>query len=178
MPDKDLESKLVDTIKHIHFECYKLCKRSFNKYFANAGNIGIFCHSDTEYQILTNIRKNITEPTDNADQKYFRLYNPIIIPADNDVPETIYSFLYIRKPDPTPYGEYLGDIDFYAEDAEFYNIKNYLLEGNYIDGAKIYDRPDLDMIQLYDEKCDSVAYLSKKSMTETVRVKQSEITKL
>jgi len=36
---------------------------------------------------------------------------------------------------------------------------------------KIFDRPDLDMIELYDPDIDALAYVSNRAMTEKVRVK-------
>jgi hypothetical protein len=170
--------ELLQLIKHIHVECYKLCKQSFNKYLENSGNIGIFCHYENEYAVLTSIRRELTEPSDNPDQKYFELISPIHIAPIDDIPETIYTHLYIRKPDPTPYGLYVGDIDFYLSDVEYDKYKAELLDGKDIKGARIYDRPDLDMIQLHDPNIDAVAYVSKKTMTDAVRIKQSDITNL
>ena len=47
---------LFEAIKHVHFECYKLCKQSFGYYLPNAGNMGIFCHYEDEYDNLIKIR--------------------------------------------------------------------------------------------------------------------------
>ena len=82
------KEELLDAVTHIHFECYKLCKFSFGMHLPNAGNVGVFCHTDEEYEFLTKLRKEMTEVSDNLDQKYFKLHKPIVIPATNDVPET------------------------------------------------------------------------------------------
>jgi len=63
-----------------------------------------------EYEYLTKVREKLTESSDNLNQKYFKLHNPIVIPAQGDVPETAYDFLYIRQPD--PYRHHVGDLDF------------------------------------------------------------------
>lgn len=174
-PIKNKE-ELLEAIKHVHFECYRLCKQSFGYYLPNAGNMGIFCHYDNEYETLINIRKELTESSDNLNQKYFRLHDPIVIPAMDDVPETTYTYLYIRKPD--PYRHHVGDVDFYLEPEKYKELKASILSGKTIRGARVFDRADLDMIELYDPDIDALAYVSTNKMTETVRIKQSEATKL
>jgi hypothetical protein len=159
----------METIKHIHFSCYKLCKQSLGKYLLNAGNVGVFCHYGDEYKLLTKIREELTEPSDNLDQKYYRLYEPIVIPAKGDVPQTTYTYLYIRKPD--PYRHHVGDIDFYLEPEKYKELKQSLLDGKVIKGARVFGRSDLDMIELYDPDVDALGYISTKKMTEDVRVK-------
>lgn len=170
------EQDLLEAIKHTHFACYKLCKQSFGKYLPNSGNIGIFCHYDDEYQYLIDLRKQITEASDSIDQKYFRLYEPIIVPTDDDVPETKYTHLYIRRPD--PYRHHVGDVDFYLQELEYIKLKKEMLSGKKVEGARVFERPDLDMIELYDPDVDALGYVSTITMTEKVRVKQSEATKL
>lgn len=170
------KEKLLEVIKHIHFECYKLCKQSLGHYLPNAGNVGVFCHYDDEYEYLTGLRKEMTEASDNVSQKYFRLHEPIVIPAQGDIPETTYSHLYIRKPD--PYRSHVGDVDFYLEPEDYNQLKQEMLNGKVVKGARVFDRPDLDMIELYDPDVDALGYVSTETMTETVRVKQSEHTKL
>jgi len=170
------QDELLEAIKFIHFASYKLCKQSFGRYLPNAGNIGVFCHYDDEYNQLVDIRKKLTEPSDNPDQKYFKLHEPIIIPAQDDVPETNYTHLYIRKPD--IYRAQVGDVDFYVEEAHYENLKKSLSDGETILGARIFPRNDLDMIELFDPDIDTLAYVSKKTMSEKVRIKLSEETNL
>ncbi len=170
------QDELIDAIRHTHFACYQLCKNSFGTYLPNAGNIGIFCHYDQEYDQLIKIRKELTEESNNFNQKYFQLHKPIIIPAKDDVPETIYTHLYIRKPD--PYRHQVGDVDFYLMPAKYLELKKLLLAGKQIPGARVFDRADLDMVELYDPDVDALAYVSTNQMTEMVRVKLSEATKL
>jgi len=170
------KEKLLESIKHIHFESYKLCKQSFGEYFTNAENMGVFCHYDKEYEFLTKIRKELTEESDNINQKYFKLHNPIVIPAKGDVPETTYSYLYIRKPD--PYRYHVGDDDFYLKPDEYTQLKQSMIDGKKIKGARVFDRPDLDMIELYDPDVDVLAYVSTSTIAESVRIKLSEHTNL
>lgn len=165
---------LLEAIRHTHFACFALCKQSFAKYLPVAGNVGIFCHYDEEYKSLTELRKQLTEESDNLNQKYFRLHTPIIIPTQGDVPETTYTHLYIRKPD--PYRAQTGDVDFVLEEDAYQVLKRELQEGKVIKGARVFERPDLDMVELCDSDIDALGYVSPRAMTERVRVKQSEAT--
>lgn len=164
------ELQLRKAIEHIHFACHMLCKRSFGKHFPNAGNMGVFCHYDDEYALLTRMREMLAEPSGNPDQKYFRLHNPIVIPARRGVPKTVYTHLYIRKPD--PYRHHVGDVDFYVAPERYGKLKQSLREGKVIKGARIFPRQDLDMIEIYDPDVDALGYVSEQSMTRKVRVKQ------
>ena len=164
------EEELLEAIKHTHFACFELCKKAFDKYFSVAGNMGIFCHYDDEYKFLTELRKKLTEESDNLNQKYFRLHSPIVIPAREDVPETTYTYLYIRRPD--QYRAQIGDVDFILDDEKYIELKKSLQNGSQVNGAKIFDRPDLDMVELSDPDTDALAYISTRAMTEKVRVKQ------
>lgn len=170
------KQKLFEAIKHIHFECYKLCKQSFGKYLPNARNVGVFCHYDDEYDYLSNIRKKLTESSDNLNQKYFRFHKSIIIPAKGNIPETTYTYLYIRKPD--PYRHHVGDIDFYLKPDKYKELKQAMIRGKKVKGARIFERSDLDMIELYDPDVDVLGYVSTEKMSQAVRVKLSEYTKL
>jgi hypothetical protein len=170
------KEQLLEAIKYTHFACYTLCNQALGEYLPNAGNIGIFCHYDDEYERLIAIRKEMTEPSDNPDQKYFRLHEPIVIAAQDGVPETAYTHLYIRKPD--PYRHHVGDIDFYLEPAQYSQLKQSLIDGKALKGARIFPRNDLDMVELYDPDLDVLGYVSTNTMTEKVRVKLSEETKL
>lgn len=144
--------------------------------FAKRWKYGFFCHFDSEFEFLTEVRKELTEPSSNPDQKYFRLLKPIVIPATSSIPETTYEYLYIRRPD--PYRSYVGDIYFYLEPERYKELRQSLLDGKKIKGARVFDRPDLDMVELYDPDVDVLAYVSTEKMSSAVRIKLSEHTKL
>ncbi len=124
------EQELLEAIHYIHTETHKLCRNSMSKDLPNAGNMGIFCHYDEEYMKLVEIRKQLTHPSDNPDQKYFLLHNPIHIEEANGIPATTYTHLYIRKPD--PYRHHVGDVDFYLEEEAYKQLKQSLLDGHTI----------------------------------------------
>lgn len=170
------KEQLIEAIKYTHFACYELCKQSFGSYLPNAGNMGLFCHYEDEFKQLVEIRKKLCEPSDDPNQKYFKLHDPITIPAKDDVPETTYTHLYIRKPD--PYRHHVGDVDFYLEQEQYSELKQSLIDGKIIKGARVFPRNDLDMIELYDPDIDALGYASTNTMTEKVRIKLSEETKL
>jgi hypothetical protein len=174
-PIKD-KQQLLEAIEHIHFSSYELCKKSFGYYLPNAGNLGLFCHYENEFELLKNIRDEITEKSENPELKYYTLLEPIVIAAKDDIPETTYTHLYIRKPD--IYRYQVGDIDFYLEDGEYQELKKAMLNGKQVKGARVFDRPDLDMIELFDPDIDVLAYVSTSTMTEKVRIKLSDATKL
>lgn len=163
------QAALMAAIEHIHFSCYTLCKQAMGEYYPNAGNMGVFCHYDDEYERLIKLRESITEPSDNVNQKYYRLYESIVIPARDDVPETTYTHLYIRKPD--PYRYHVGDVDFFLEPEQYQELKQSMLNGRVINGARVFDRPDLDMIELYHPDIDALGYISTARMSQAVRAK-------
>lgn len=166
------EQALRDAITHIHFECYRLCKDSFGAYLPNSGNVGVFCHYEDEYNYLVSLREQLTESSDNLDQKYFRLHDPIVIPAQGDVPETTYTFLYIRKPD--PYRHHVGDIDFHLPESEYAKLKSEMEQGRAVPGARVFPSPRLDMIELYNPDSDALGYVSTEQMTDIVKTTKSE----
>lgn len=151
----------MKAIKHIHFACHTLCKQSMGRCLSVAGNVGVFCHYDDEHAFLTKLREELTDSSDRVYGKYFRLHEPIVIPAKGDIPKTTYSYLYIRKPDPNKYQ--VGDVDFYLEPEKYTELKQSLLDGKVIKGARVLlNRPDLDLIELYDPDIDACGYIGNK----------------
>lgn len=166
------KKELFEAIKHVHFQCHKLCKRTFGYYLPNAGNVGIFCHYDDEFDRLTKLRKEMTILSDNWQQKYFRLHEPIVIPAYGDIPKTIYTYLYIRKPDPNHPD--VGDVDFYLKPEKYKELKESLLSGKKIAGANILERPNFNWVKLTDPDIDASAFVGTYKMSEVVKTKRSE----
>jgi hypothetical protein len=164
------KERLLEAIEYTHFKCFELCKKVLGRYLPVAGNIGIFCHYDDEYKFLTELREQLTEKTDNWNQKYYRLHKPIKIPAHEDVPDTVYTYLYIRRPDQH---REVGDVDFVLNNKEYRELKNTLLKGIEIKGMKIFDRPGLDLIGLFDPDIDTLSFIGTKNMAENVKVKIS-----
>jgi hypothetical protein len=166
-PIRDM-AQLFRAIRYIHFESYRLCKQNLGYFLPVSGNIGVFFHYDEEYEQLTKIRKELTDLSDNWNQKYFRLHQLIVISAKNDIPETTYTYLYIRKPDPSH--PHVGDLDFYMKPNKYQKLKTSLLSGKIIPGVKIFERPNLDLIELSDPNSDVCAFVGSKTMAENVKI--------
>lgn len=155
------EVRMMEAIKHIHFACHTLCKQFIGMYLSVAGNIGVFCHYDDEYIFLKKLQAELTDLSKSVYGKYFLLRKPIVIPAKGDIPETTYSYLYIRKPDSKKHQ--VGDIDFYLEPKKYAELKQSLLMGKVIKGARtLPNRPDLDLIELYDSNIDAFGFIGDK----------------
>lgn len=164
------KKRLIELIQRINSDCHKLCNYSLGRYLEVSGNIGIFCQSEEEYEIFSRLREQLTEASDNPNQKYFKLNEPIVVSTGGDIPSTSYTHLYIRKFDPTPYGKYLGDVDFILENSEYLDLKEKVLK-NMIKDAQIYDRTGWDTIQITNPDINAVTYISTKDFAEKVRVK-------
>ncbi len=155
------EAQMIQAIEHIHFACHTLCMQSMGRYLPAAGNVGVFCHYDDEYMFLKKLQEELTDLSKSVYGKYFLLHQPIIIPAKSDIPETTYSYLYIRKPDPNK--NQVGDIDFYLEPEKYAELKQSLLDGKEIKGIRaLPNRPDLDLIELYDPDIDAWGFIGNK----------------
>jgi hypothetical protein len=154
------QAELFEAIKYIHIACHKLCKQSFNSYLPVAGNIGVFCHYPEEFDRLVKIRKSLTKPSENPAEKYFELYNPIIVQATDSIPEATYKHLYIRRSD--IYRSQVGDLDFNLGEQEYEELKASLRDGKVIPGARIFPEERLDMVELFDPNVDVLAYVNTK----------------
>ena len=163
--------EILDFIKPIHIDCHKLCILVLNKYLPVAGNLGIFTHSEDEYKRLIELSKRLTKPTNNPNQKYFELFQPITVGEEGNTPEATYTNLYIRKPDYTDYGKYQGDVDFILSTEDYEKLKLSVLKGDCANGATLYDRPGWDTVQLVSKEIASVAYVCTKEFSEKVRIK-------
>lgn len=152
---------MMNAIEHIHFGCHELCKESTGIYLPVAGTIGIFCHYEEEYDLLTQLQSKLVDFDQSVNGKYFRLHHPFVIPAKGDIPEAVYTNFYIRKPD--PYRHQVGDLDFYLKPNEFAQMKKSLLEGTLLKGTRVIpNRPDLDLIELFDPDVDVLGYIGDK----------------
>ncbi|HEC63991.1 MAG TPA: hypothetical protein ENI23_01715 [bacterium] len=166
------KKELLDTITKLHFEAYHLIQSSFSKYFPNAGNVGIFCHYEDEYNNLIKIRDSLSYKSSEPNRKYFKLKQPIVTEAKNEIPQVKYTHLYIREPDPSPYGEHLGDIDFFVKDSEYKELLDEVDKGR-IKNAIIYIQDGIGkIIQVANDSIETLAYISTKNITETIRFNQ------
>jgi histidine triad (HIT) family protein len=166
------KDEMMEAIKYLHIQSYKMCKTTFDRYLDISGNIGIFCHYDEEYNFLKTIQAEMCYPSEDKNTKYFELREPIVFEEENSIPRTTYTHLYIRKPD--IYRSQVGDIDFYLPEQEYQKLKQEMLDGKVMKDARIFPRPDLDMIELFNPDIDVLTYVSTLKMSEKVRLKISE----
>ncbi len=155
-PIKD-KKELFEAIEYIHFSCNQLCKQSLGRYFPGTGMVGVFCQYEDEYEKLVEIQEGMVNKSESINGKYFKLHEPILINAKNGIPETIYTHLYIRKPD--PYRHHVGDTDFYLEPKKYEELKESLARGQIIKGVRIYYIPESNMIELHDPDIDVLSYV-------------------
>jgi hypothetical protein len=156
--------ELLEAITYTHFACHKLCKRSFGIYLPVAGNLAIFCHYEDEYDRLVAMRNEIAEQSNNPNQKYFKLHQPIVIPAQDGIPTATYTHLYIRRPD--PYRHHVGDVDFHLSQKRYMELEQSLENSTSIEGARIFPRKDLDMIELFNPDIDALGYVRTGALTD------------
>lgn len=162
------KSELEQAINYIHTECHKLCKQIIGEYLSVAGGVGVFCHFDDEYELLTQFRKEQTKPSDDPNQKYFQLLDPIVVAESDGVPAATYEWLYIRKPSGD--SPQVGDIDFVLPELKYNKLRQSVRSGS-IEDASIYERPGWDMIELKTANSDVLPYVCTKEMAEKVRVR-------
>ena len=157
------KNELLKASKHIHFYCSKLCYKDFNKYLPVAGNIGVFSHYKNEFEFLTKLGEELTDHSAvSFNGKYFRLYEPIIIEAKNDIPGAIYEYLYIRQPD--RFRPQVGDADFVIDEHEYKKIEKLTI----VNDVEIFNRPTLNACELFNPDFDILAYLTTKTVAETI----------
>jgi len=164
------KDELFKALEYIHHSAHKICKQNLGKYLPVAGNIGFFCHFEDEFEFLTQVREVLTDINSHWNHKYFKLNTPIFFKAKNGIPKAIYTYLYIRKPDDnTPN---VGDVDFYIETNKFKTFKQLVSTGKFKTGVKILDRPDLDLVRLYNPNIDVSAFIGSYDLEQVAKHKQ------
>lgn len=154
------EDQLRHTLAEIHKACHALCFQALHTYLSVAGNIGIFSHSEEEYVALTKIQEKLTDSSKSVYGKYYKLHSPITMEVNDEIPSAVYTHLYIRKPDPNK--PQIGDLDFYLESKAYAELKQYVLGGTVLGARILPNRPELDLIELYDPKLDALGYVGDK----------------
>ena len=160
------KEELLKAIEYVHFACHKLSKQTFGEYLPVAGDIAIFCHYEDEFDRLVNMRNELADVSDSWNQKYYHLFKPIVVPAKDGVPAATYTHLYIRRADPNR--AEVGDADFVMSPAKYKPLKQSLLDGTKMQGLQVFDRPGLDLIQLYDPDVDVLSYVGTHTMEDSM----------
>jgi len=82
------KEQLYVRVRYIYKQCSLLVKESLGTVPPTAGNIAIFCQSDEEYAVFSEIAQQLVKPSNNPDQKYFQLIEPIAIGEADGLPGT------------------------------------------------------------------------------------------
>ena len=152
------KEQLLKAIEYIHSTCQSLCKELVGRYLPVAGNIGIFSHFENEFLFLRKLQEELADMNKSVYGKYFLLHSPVVIQTNGDIPGATYRYLYIRKPDPNKLQ--VGDLDFYLEPDKYAELKQSLIDGKVIMGARVLpNRPDLDLIELSSPDSDTLGFI-------------------
>lgn len=162
------KEQLYEKAHYIYQQCSLLVKESLWTVPPTAGNIAIFCQSDEEYAAFSHLASQLVRPSDNPDQKYFQLIEPIIIDGTDELPGATLSWLYIRKPsEDSPEA---GDVDYTMSEMDYEALKKRVERGG-VKNASIYVRPGWDMIEFRSPSHDGLPYVATLPMQEKVRVR-------
>jgi hypothetical protein len=160
--------QLYERVRYIYQQCSLLVKESLGSVPPTAGNVAIFCQSDEEFEEYSKVAELLVHPSDNPNQKYFQLVEPIVIEATGELPGTTLSWLYIRKPSPD--SPKSGDVDYTLSQADYDKFKAEVSAGK-IKDASIYVRPGWDMVEFRNSAYDGLPYAGVQEMQEKVRVR-------
>lgn len=158
------QDELMEAIRFLHQACHQLCFNTFGRYLPVSGNVGVFAHYEDEFDYLLSLRDRMVDLNVNYNQKYFLLKQPVTVPDRADIPGATYELLYIRQPD--PYRAQVGDIDFVLPPREHEAIKQTLDTNKFRHGARIFHRPEDNMIELCHPDIDAASYVVTKAMRD------------
>ena len=165
--DNQKSRVIIPLVEALQYEEWLLAQRSLNDALEAYGIIADRCSERASQIAFLPNRGSYYDYHLKVNQKYFELVEPLVFAADGDAPETTYTHLYIRQPD--PYRHHVGDIDFYLPQDEYDKLYSDLKSGKEITGARIFPSPHLDMIELHDPDSDVLVYISTHQMTEVVK---------
>jgi hypothetical protein len=152
--------ELLNRIQLLHSAAYNLCHTLFQTEFKNSGNLGIFCQNEQEYNYFLKLQQDIAKISSNSLQKYFPLKKDIQIQHPNGKEIICYTHLYIRKPDSTAYGKYLGDIDFYVKAEEYQIFKTFALSKG-LESIHMYNQNGVgELVEIQDNLQKVLVYIS------------------
>lgn len=167
------QTDLLQALEYLHETCNRLCFEAVGTYLPVRGNIGIFCHDYAEFTYLTGLREKLTNPSPNYNEKYFPLKQPITLAATDGIPAATYEYLYIRQVD--PYRSQVGDVDFVMSPDPFQAYKEKLITGEFRNGARLFERPQENLIELWRPSYDVVSFVANNDMSELISGENADI---
>jgi hypothetical protein len=145
---KSIENKeeLVETVRYIATQTSKLAEKIIGKSLP-IKSLTVFSHSQSEYELLTQILKDMGKSFNYNNGPRVELYNPIIT-SSNQI-----THLRIRKPDSER--PQVGCNDF---DTDYEIFKSDYL-AKHPNNLRLIKRPEYEMIEFYDQSFDVLAYV-------------------
>jgi len=140
------QKELTETVRYIASETSKMAKKIVGKSFS-IKSLTVFAHSQSEFELLTEILAKIGKQYDYNNGPRVELYEPI------EVGENRITHLRIRKPDIER--PQVGSNDFETNYKTF--KKDYLSQ--HPDNIILIERPEYEMIELRDKEFDVLAYV-------------------
>jgi hypothetical protein len=156
------KEELMAALEYVHKSALALCKQAIGRYLPTSGIIAIFSHYHQEFEFLQRLGKELTDPNVSFNGKYFQLYEPLVMPDQDDIPGATYHYLYLRQPD--RFRPQVGDVDFVLDETSFQKIQNLKI----INGVEIFVRPEMKACELFSPDSDVLIYLT----TQAVNVPQ------
>ena len=137
---------LIQAVRHIASESTKMVQKIIGKSFS-IKSLTVFAHSQSEFELLTEILAKIGKPYNYNNGPRVELYEPI------EIGKNCITHLRIRKPDfERPQ---VGCNDF---DTDYKAFKNeYLLQHS--ENLILIKRPEYEMIELRDREFNVLAYV-------------------
>jgi hypothetical protein len=167
--------QLSALVASLHNACSLICLEAYGKVFPVAGNVGIFCQNDQEYERFAGLAEQHTLPSDNPNQKYFELRFPIEVAPAAALPGAHYTHLYIRRP--APDSPERGDIDFVVGPEKFAQMLTDIAHDHGPRGARRYTQYGLDLIELHSTgsvpPLAGLAYVSVLEVAVNMRIRQT-----
>jgi len=140
------QTELIEAVKYVASETSEMAQKIVGKDFP-IKSLTVFAHSNSEFELLTEILAKIGKPYNYNNGPRVELYEPI------EVGKNRITHLRIRKPDPER--PQVGCNDFETDYETFKS--EYLSE--YADNLNLIKRPEYEMIELHDKEFDVLAYV-------------------
>jgi hypothetical protein len=140
------QKELIEAVKYVASETSKMAQKVIGKSFL-IKSLTVFVHSQSEFELLTAILAKIGKPYNYNNGPRVELYEPI------EVGENRITHLRIRKPDLER--QQVGCNDF---ETDYETFKSEYLS-RYPNNLSLIKRPEYEMIELYDEEFDVLAYV-------------------
>jgi len=160
------QTRLIDRLKEVNAACQEIIKEALHHPLPVAGNIAVFCQSETEYEVFKQVAESIANPSDNPAQKYLELKKPLVFSYKDT--DSTYNFLYVRAP--AADSPEAGDVDFVLNQAEYTELKRRVSQAG-VAGASVYERPGWDMVEIRNPRINALPYVCTQEMAEKVRVR-------